>query len=76
VGKKIVDQNGEFVSIAIAKGKVDQAVPEARRANYVDGISGATLTGKYLSAGLEEILSTYEPASIRFRRNRASAPAE
>ena len=76
VGKQIVDQNGEFVSISIAKGKVDQAVPPAKRANYVDGISGATLTGKYLTAGLHEILSTYEPASIRFRQHRAAAPAE
>jgi Na+-transporting NADH:ubiquinone oxidoreductase subunit C len=76
VGKKIVDQKGEFVSISIAKGKVDQSVPAAKRANYVDGISGATLTGKYLTAGLHQILSTYEPASIRFRRHRAAAPAE
>ncbi len=75
VGKQIVDGNGEFVSIAVAKGKADQAVPEGRRANYVDGISGATLTGRYLSAGLEQILSTYEPASIRFRQGRAGAPA-
>lgn len=76
VGKKIVDQNGGFASISIAKGKVDQAVPPDKRANYVDGISGATLTGKYLTAGLHEILSTYEPASIRFRQHRGAAPAE
>ncbi len=58
VGKKIVDAQGEFVSIAIAKGKVDQAVAcRTKRANYVDGISGATLTGKYLSAGLHRSLA-------------------
>jgi Na+-transporting NADH:ubiquinone oxidoreductase subunit C len=74
VGKKIVDQNGEFVSISIAKGKVDQAVPTAKQANYVDGISGATLTGKYLTAGLHQVLSTYEPASIRFRQHVAPQP--
>ena len=51
-------------------------MPPDKRANYVDGISGATLTGKYLTAGLHQILSTYEPASIRFRRHRAAAPAE
>ena len=49
VGKKIIDQAGEFVSIAIAKGTVEDKVPEKTRMNYVDGISGATLTGKYLT---------------------------
>ena len=76
VGKKIVNQKGEFVSISIAKGKVDQSVPTAKRPNYVDGISGATLTGKYLTAGLHQILSTYEPASIRFRQHRVPGAAE
>jgi Na+-transporting NADH:ubiquinone oxidoreductase subunit C len=71
VGKKILDEAGEFVSVSIAKGKVDQAVPLEKRPNYVDGISGATLTGKYLSAGLREILSTYEPVSIRFRNQQS-----
>ena len=76
VGKQIVDQHGDFVSISIAKGKVDEAVPAAKRANYVDGISGATLTGKYLTQGLHEILSSYEPASIQFRRHSAKAPTQ
>jgi Na+-transporting NADH:ubiquinone oxidoreductase subunit NqrC len=40
---------------------------EAEKANYVDGISGATLTGRFLSAGLKEILSEYEPVSIKLR---------
>jgi Na+-transporting NADH:ubiquinone oxidoreductase subunit C len=70
VDKKIIGQDGAFVSIAIAKGSVENRVPEARQANYVDGISGATLTGKYLSEGLKEILTEYEPVSIRFRSNR------
>ncbi len=67
--KKIVNQTGQFVSIGIAKGAVDEVVPESDRYNYVDGISGATLTGKYLSAGLREILEDYEPLSIEFRQN-------
>jgi Na+-transporting NADH:ubiquinone oxidoreductase subunit C len=69
VGKRIVDQAGEFVSIAIAKGKAEEKVPEKTRMNYVDGISGATLTGKYLTEGMKQILSRYEPVSIRFRKN-------
>lgn len=66
-GKKILDRNGNFVSIAIAKGALSPSFPDDKRPNYVDGISGATLTGKYLSAGLKETLSDYEPVSIKFR---------
>ena len=70
VGKKIVDQEGEFVSVSIAKGKVADKIPEKSQANYVDGISGATLTGKYLSEGMKETLNKYEPVSIRFRKHK------
>ena len=72
VGKKIVDHDGYFVSVSIAKGKVADKIPEKSQANYVDGISGATLTGKYLSAGMKEILQNYEPVSIRFRKHRVT----
>ncbi|MDF1590638.1 MAG: FMN-binding protein [Desulfobacterales bacterium] len=68
VGKKIVDSQGGFVSIEIAKGSVAERIPKTQQENYVDGISGATLTGKYLTAGLHRILSEYEPVSIRFRK--------
>ncbi|MCG8470754.1 MAG: FMN-binding protein [Desulfobacterales bacterium] len=64
VGKKIVGKNGGFASIKIAKGK---AMGELD--NVVDGISGATLTGKYLSQGLAANLSSYEGISLRFRQN-------
>ncbi len=66
--KKIVDSQGNFVSIGIAKGAARDAVPRNRQDNYVDGISGATLTGKFLSSGLKEILSEYEPMAIEFRQ--------
>jgi Na+-transporting NADH:ubiquinone oxidoreductase subunit C len=68
--KKIVNRMGSFVSIGIAKGKVGEIVPEPLQANYVDGISGATLTGKFLSAGLQHTLGAYEPISIRFRKHQ------
>ena len=68
-GKKIVDRAGDFASIVIAKGKVKKNLPKDRRLNYVDGISGATLTGKYLTLGIRETLNTYEPISIKFRKN-------
>lgn len=67
VGKQIVDEDGNFVSISIAKGAVEDAVRQDLQPHYVDGISGATMTGKYLSEGLEDILTTYEPVSVHFR---------
>lgn len=72
IGKQIVDQAGEFVSVGIAKGAVEQVIPEQNRPHYVDGISGATLTGKYLTAGIRQILEQYEPVSIKFRNNPAN----
>lgn len=70
VGKKIVSRSGSFVSIAVAKGEVSATVPADRRINYVDGISGATLTGRFLTAGLKNILEEYEPVSVQFRGHR------
>jgi Na+-transporting NADH:ubiquinone oxidoreductase subunit C len=66
-GKKILDKDGNFVSVSIAKGALSPSFPADKRPNYVDGISGATLTGKYLSAGLKDTLLDYEPVSIKFR---------
>jgi len=68
-GKKIVDRDGRFVSIAIAKGVVAERVPPDSRANFVDGISGATLTGRFLSEGLRDTLLAYEDVSVNFRNN-------
>jgi Na+-transporting NADH:ubiquinone oxidoreductase subunit C len=67
-GKKIVNAGGDFVSVRIAKGSVDDRMPSDIRINYVDGISGATLTGKFLSEGMQEILKAYEPIAVQFRQ--------
>lgn len=67
VGKRIVDAKGDFVSIKIAKGAVADAVRQDLQPNYVDGISGATMTGKFLTQGLKDVLQSYEPVSIHFR---------
>lgn len=69
VGKKIVTREGQFVSVGIAKGRAEEAVAKEKQMNYVDGISGATLTGKYLAAGIKDTLSRYEPVSVKFRKN-------
>lgn len=66
-GKKIVNLEGSFVSIGIAKGQVKDVIPGHQQPNFVDGISGATLTGRFLSSGLKEILQDYEPVAIQFR---------
>ncbi len=68
VGKRIINDKNNFVSINIAKGKVKDAISEDMKDNYVDGISGATLTGSYLSKGLSSILARYEKVSVRFRQ--------
>jgi Na+-transporting NADH:ubiquinone oxidoreductase subunit C len=66
-GKKILDKAGGFVSISIAKGFLPESFPKDKLPNYVDGISGATLTGKFLTTGLKDVLQAYEPVSIKFR---------
>jgi Na+-transporting NADH:ubiquinone oxidoreductase subunit C len=71
VGKKIVTRQGKFVSVGVAKGRVEEMVPLDKREHYVDGISGATLTGKYLAAGIRDTLNQYEPVAVKFRKNLA-----
>jgi len=72
IGKKIFNAANEFVSVSIAKGGVE-ALPQASRDNYVDGISGATLTGKYLTQGLKKNLEQYEAVSVRLRNSKGIA---
>jgi len=55
VGKKIFDEAGRFISIAVVRGKAD---PESL--NEVDAISGGTITSKGLEAMLRDCLSGYE----------------
>ncbi|MDY0375565.1 MAG: FMN-binding protein [Desulfobacterium sp.] len=66
-GKKIVNSQNEFVSVGIAKGKVEN-LPESKKDNYVDGISGATLTGQYLAEGIKSTLVKYDAVSVTFRQ--------
>ena len=70
-GKQILDKTGNLVSVAIAKGYLPDSFPPDKRPNYVDGISGATLTGKFLTAGLKQVLLEYENVSIQFRSRQA-----
>ncbi|SDU35172.1 FMN-binding protein [Desulfobacula phenolica] len=71
-GKKILNAQNQFVSVGIAKGKA-QDLPRDLQEHYVDGISGATLTGKYLSEGIKKTLVSYDPVSITFRQRQLKA---
>ena len=59
VGKKIFDQTGEFVSIKVVKGKVNDVYSGAALNHGVDGISGATVTSKGVSDFLKRDLLRY-----------------
>lgn len=59
VGKKIFDAKGKLVSVTVEKGRVDPSSPHAPY--RVDGISGATLTGKGVTELLMKSLRIYEP---------------
>lgn len=60
VGKKIFSPNGELVSIGVARGDAESSVPQNQLYHTVDGISGATLTGKGVTQFLREDLKKYE----------------
>ncbi len=75
VGKQIVDASGAFAAVGIAKGKVAEVIAADRQANYVDGISGATLTGRFLTDGLKAVLLDYGALSKLFRSGPVSLPA-
>ncbi len=59
IGKRFVDENDQLVGIQVIKGKVESDDQEAY--HKVDGISGATMTGKGLELFLKEDLGKYEP---------------
>lgn len=71
-GKKILNSQDQFVSVGIAKGKA-QNLPEDLQDHYVDGISGATLTGRYLSEGIKLTLEKYDAVSVTFRQKQLKA---
>lgn len=73
IGKKILDPEGNLVSVSVIKGKVAEMIPEKEAYHYVDGISGSTLTGKGLTQFLKADLEQYEPF---FKKVRTKAEME
>lgn len=59
VGKKILDENGQFVSVQVIKGGVKNSkIPEI---HGVDAISGGTITSNGASMMIESSLKMYVP---------------
>jgi len=67
-GKKIVDRNGQFVSVGVLKGKVVDSVSVQSRDNFVDGMSGATITSLGINKFIHRDLLKYEGFSKRLRQ--------
>jgi Na+-transporting NADH:ubiquinone oxidoreductase subunit C len=57
-GKKLFDDNGEFISIAVVKGGVS-TLPQERQIHGVDGISGGTITSVGVDDMLKDCLENY-----------------
>lgn len=55
VGKKLYNENGEFVSVEVKKGGIREP------AHQVDAISGSTITGNGVTEMLDRGLQYYEP---------------
>jgi len=65
VGKQFIDDEGNLISIQVIKGKVSDDDPQSY--HKVDGISGATITGRGLNKFLKEDLKKYEPFFKKIR---------
>ena len=57
VGKEIYNEDGELVSVTMVKGENNEGLSE----HQVDGMSGATMTGKGVNAMLQQYLKCYQP---------------
>lgn len=68
VGKKIYDQSGKLMSVEMVKGEGNQGLT----AHQVDGMSGATLTGKGVNQMLKNYLSYYEAYINKINSNNTS----
>ncbi|MBN1869336.1 MAG: NADH:ubiquinone reductase (Na(+)-transporting) subunit C [Candidatus Omnitrophica bacterium] len=61
-GKKIWDtKNITLIPVKVAKGKAKDSVPVDKAPFYVDGISGATMTSKGVTAMIDRWVNVYEP---------------
>ena len=68
VGKKIFDESGELITVAMQKGEGKDYANEAHK---VDGMSGATITGVGVNNMLKAYMSHYEA----FIKSKSSSQA-
>lgn len=68
-GKKIWDAKKDaWTGLTLVKGKVADQIPPEKKDFYVDGITGATVTSKGVSALLDKGLKSYEPFFAKIRK--------
>ncbi|PCI34955.1 MAG: NADH:ubiquinone reductase (Na(+)-transporting) subunit C [Elusimicrobia bacterium] len=61
VGKKCIADDGSLASITLVKGKVKDVIAPLLQKHFVDGISGATVTSRGVTALLRSGLEQYAP---------------
>lgn len=68
-GKKIWDsKNQELMPVSVVKGKVETSIQDQYKQQfYVDGISGATMTAKGVTALIDNWVRVYEPFFKKIR---------
>ena len=66
IGKKLIDVSGNLVSVEVVKGYVSSTDPNIN--HKVDGISGATITGKGVTTFLKADLKKYDPYFAKIRK--------
>ena len=69
-GKKIWDvKQNELRPVSVVKGKVEDKYSGEEKDFYVDGISGATMTSKGVTAMIEKEVNQYETFFSKMRKN-------
>lgn len=66
IGKRIVDDSGRTVPVRVVKGEAAVVCPDDIE-HCVDGLSGATITGRGVDEMIRAGLVTYEPYLTRLR---------
>jgi len=70
IGKRFINDEGELVSVTVVKGKVKNVVKQDQYYHNVDGISGATLTGRGINKFLKQDLMEYDPFFKQIRSKK------
>ena len=74
VGKKILGEDGSLRSVSVVKGSAADKYHDPKELeHYVDGISGATITSKGVTALLHKDLELYEPYFSKLRSSGGKA---